>query len=159
MSEWVFSVFSAVIIVAIITVLLPDGRLSKFVKPFISLIVVMIIVSPIVNTEGFLNNITEKSNFITETDSGFLDYVARAKIDLYTENCIKTAEKNGINGCEVLIKYSVNENGALKIDGVSVNLKNAVITSESPHIVILQSVKKDISGYLGIDETGVEFYE
>ena len=42
MSEWVFSVFSAVIIVAIITVLLPDGRLSKFVKPFISLIVVMI---------------------------------------------------------------------------------------------------------------------
>ena len=142
-----------------IAIILPEGRLAKFVKPFVSLVVVLIIVSPIVNFDGINEDFIIASENSVETDADFLNYIARSKIDLYTENCIKIAKKNGISGSTAHIKYTVNENTALKIDGVTINLQNAVISSDSEHIVILQTLKKEISEYLNLRETEVEFYE
>lgn len=159
MTGWIFSVFSAVIIVSVISIVLPDGRTSKFVKPFISLVLILIIVSPIVKSDTALDGIFNASENVLETDADFLEYIAASKIDFYTKNCIKTAEKNGIIGSDILIKYNIDKQGTINIYGVSVNLQNAVISSESEHIVILQSLKKEISDYLKIEESGVEFYE
>lgn len=158
MTEWIVSVFSTVLIVAIISVVLPEGKLFGFVKPFISLIVVLIIVAPIVNADGITESFTATDSAV-ETDGNFLEYVALSKIDFYCENCIKIAENNGINGCEIKIQYTVDEDGALKIHGAKINLQNAVITSDSEHIVILQTVKRQICAYLNVEETGATFYE
>lgn len=159
MKEWLLSVFTAVLIVSVICIILPQGRLSKFVKPFVSMIVIIIILSPIINLNEDFESIMNFKTVAVETDTEFLNYIAKSKIDVYTENCKKTAQKNGINGSEILIEYNVEYDGAINIIWVSVNLQNAVITSENEHIVILQRLKKDLSEYLGIDETGVKIYE
>ncbi len=159
MKEWLLSVFTAVLIVSVIFIILPQGKLSKFVKPFVSMIVILIVLSPVINVDGNFGVDFDSESASVEIDTEFLNYIAKAKIDFYTENCIKTAQKNGINGSEILIEYNAAIDGAIIITGVSVNLKNAVISSESEHIVILQKLKRELSEYLGIDETGVKIYE
>lgn len=158
MSIWIFNVFSSVFLITVISLLLPEGRLSKFVKPFMSLILIVIILSPLIDFKEIINdmNTTDK---IIEIDGEFLNNTMLAKIDKYQQNCIKLAEKNGINGASVIIEYSVDENYLLKIYGAKINLQNAVISSESEHIVILQRLKKDVSEYLSLSEKGVKIVE
>lgn len=159
MKEWLLSVFSAVLIVSLICLILPKGKLSKFAKPFISLIIILIILTPILNVNEFYENIMDINGVSVEIDTEFLQYITTSKIDFYTENCVKIAQKNGINGSDILIEYNVNNDSKVLVTGVSVSLKNAVITSENEHIVILQRLKEELSEYLGIDETGVKIYE
>ncbi|MBR0189041.1 MAG: hypothetical protein IJQ23_01490 [Clostridia bacterium] len=159
MAEWLISVFTAVFVVSVLSILLPEGRLSKFVKPLISLVVIIIVVTPLTNSEGYTENFTKESNAEIKTDADFLGYITRSKIDLYIKNCVKIAEKNGINGSEILIEYSIDDNFTIKISAVLVNLKNAVISSDDEHIVILQRLSSEISDYLKIDASKVTIYE
>ena len=158
MAVWISNVFSSVFLVTVICLLLPNGRLAKFVKPFISLILILIILSPVVNFNGLIDDVSAiKVSF--DLDENFLLDTARAKIDKLQLNCVKIAESNGINGATVLIEYSVNENYEPEISEVKIYLQNAVITSESEHIVILQRLKKGIAEYLSITENWVKIYE
>ena len=159
MATWIISVFSAVFVVSVLSIILPEGRLAKFVKPLISLVVIIIVIAPFIDSDEFVNDFTTIGSKEIKTDSDFLEHVTYNKIDLYTKNCIKIAEKNGINDSEILIEYSVDDNFTITISEVSINLKNTVISSEDEHIVILQRLKNDISEYLGIDTTGVKIYE
>lgn len=159
MTEWLISVFTAAFVVSVLSILLPEGRLSKFVKPLISLVVIVIVIAPLTNSQEYTESFTKISNAEIKTNAEFLGYINRSKIDLYTKNCIKIAEKNGINGSEILIEYSIDEDFAIKISAVSINLQNAVISSNDEHIVILQRLSNEIGDYLGIGAAGVKFYE
>lgn len=159
MTWWILSVLSAVLIISVASLLLPEGKMAKFIRPFISVAVIIVIISPVADLNGFFNGSVFESDIAIETDVNFLRKTALSKIDLYSDNCVKIAEKNGIKGSTVLIEYNVDEDGALLILGAEINLKNAVISGEKEHIVILQRLKKDISEYLRIDETGVKISE
>ena len=120
---------------------------------------IIIIIAPIVNSDGYDLQALTTGGKEVNVDADFLEYISRSKIGVYTENCVKIAEKNGINGSEILIQYTVDDNFTINIYGVSVNLKNAVITSGEEHIVILQRLKDDIAAYLKLKETEVNIYE
>lgn len=159
MLSWIISVFSAVTVITVVSLLLPDGKLAKFIKPFVSLILILLILSPITDIEKYFYDGEEFYDSAITMDTDFLIKTTQAKIDKRKENCIKIAEKNGITGAIVIIEYSVDENYSPKINEVRINLQNAVISSESEHIVILQRLIKEISEYLSISEEGVKIVE
>ena len=160
MKAWLFGIFSVALIITLLSLILPEGKTAKFSKPFISLIAVIIIVSPFINIDDFLSgNITFEYNKTIGTDSEFLEYTTYAKIDKYRLNCVKIAEKNGISGSDIIIKYNVDENYEITITGAEINLKNAVISSDEEHIVILQRLENEISEYLNVDKAGIKIYE
>ena len=158
MSTWIFNIFTSVFLISVISLLLPEGRLSKFVKPFMSFILIVIILSPIIDFKVTIENLNINNTTI-KTDEAFLNTSIIAKIDNYEQNCIKLAQNIGINGASAVIEYSVDENYSLKIYGATINLQNAVISSESEHIVILQRLKREICGYLSLSEQGVKIIE
>lgn len=160
MKVWLFSVFTVALTITVLSLILPEGKIAKFSKPFISLIAVIIIVSPFINTEELLSgNLTLEDYKTVETDSEFIEYTVRAKIDKYRLNCVKIAENNGIIHSEIIINYTVDENYGIRLIGAEINLTNAVITSEDKHIVILQRLKDEVSAYLNVDKAGIEIYE
>ena len=154
MKEWIISVISAVALITVISLLLPEGRLSKFVKPFISAVLILVIVSPIASAGGFSEYFSEGTADISVNDD-FLDYINSAKIDVYRKNCVKIAQNLGINDCDAEIEYLMNDDKSVQIVGVKIYLQNAVITSEDEHIVIMQRLKNALSEYLSIDQTDV----
>lgn len=159
MTSWLLSVFSAVLFISVSALILPEGKMAKFIKPFISIAVILVVLAPISDISGFFDGTGLEDNRVIETDKEFLNRIAISKIDLYSENCVKIAQKNGINGSTALIEYSIDENGQPVIYGVQINLENAVISAGYEHIVILQRLKQDVSEYLRIDETGVKISE
>ena len=160
MKVWLFSVFAVALTITVLSLILPEGKITRFSKPFISLVAVIIIASPFVNTDELLNGTFAFGNDIEiETDSEFIEYTIYAKIDKFRLNCVKIAEKNGITGSEIIIKYVIGENYGITLQGADINLTDAVITSEEEHIVILQRVVSEISVYLNIDKAGIKIYE
>ncbi|MBP5466433.1 MAG: stage III sporulation protein AF [Clostridia bacterium] len=160
MKDWLLGVFSVALIITLLSLILPEGKTAKFVKPFISLIAVVIIVSPLINADAlFSGNVDFYGYKTVETDSDFIEYAIYTKIDKYRLNCVKIAEKNGITGSGILIKYNVDENYGLTVLGAEINLTDAVISSEDEHIVILQRLVNEISAYLNVDKAGIKIYE
>ena len=158
MITWALSVFSSVFFASVISFLLPSGKISKFVKPILSVIVLFVIISPIVNYSEIFESVNQETNlqdvFI---DQNFLNSVGEYKIGIYREKCFEIAKKNGITGEDILIKYNIDDRGKLQILGVDINLKNAVISSEEEHIVILRRVAEEIGDVFGIESSGVSY--
>lgn len=160
MIEWAVSVSAAVVFVALIMLLLPEGKLIKFIKPFVSVAVLVIILSPISKTTDIKELFSfDYSENAVNFDENFIMFINEEKIAVYRENCSKIAQNDGINGAEFIIKYIENGNGGLSVTGAEINLKNAVITSDAEHIVILQRLKTDVASYLNIDTERVTIYE
>lgn len=158
MIAWALNVFSSVFFTSVISFLLPNGKISKFVKPILSIIVLFIIVSPIVNYSEIFESVNQENNLqYIGFDQNFLNYVGESKIGIYREKCSEIAKKNGITGEDILIKYIIDDSGKLQILGVDINLKNAVISSEEEHIVILRRVVEEIGDLVGIDSSGVSY--
>lgn len=158
MIAWALNVFSSVFFTSVISFLLPSGKISKFVKPILSIIVLFIIISPIVNYNEIFESVNQENNLqYIGFDQNFLNYVGESKIGIYREKCSEIAKKNGITGEDILIKYIIDDSGKLQILGVDINLKNAVISSEEEHIVILRRVVEEIGDLVGIDSSGVSY--
>ena len=158
MIAWIINVFISVFLITVITLLLPEGRLSKFVKPFISFILILIILTPVVNVRDFIDDLSSDKISFT-LDENFLFDTVRAKIAKIEQNCIKIAEKNGINGAIVTIEYTVDENYEPKINGAKIYLQNTVINADEEHIVIMQGLVENVAEYLSVSTAGVKVYE
>ena len=159
MKEWVLGAISTVLIITVVSLILPEGKTAKFIKPFISMVLCLTVIAPIFNFNDFNSgNFTLDGAEISLNDD-YLSFIVQSKIDFYTDYCIKIAEKNSINGAECKIEYITEDDYKITVKKVEINLQNAVITSDESHIVIVQRVKEQIREYLGLDDAGVVVYE
>lgn len=153
MKEWILSIIGVVLLVSIFSLLTPSGRLNKIIKGIFSFIISLVIISPVLS-------------YFTDTDVAFtydfsdiaydklyLSYVAEESVNQKQQNCIKIAEELGISEAQVIIEYSVGQAFEIQISGVTVNLRNSVINSESEHINIIDNLRMSISEYLNINES------
>ena len=86
----------------------------------------------------------------------YLNYVNNEKIKNYTQNCISLLDDLGVEGAEVIIQSSVNDDLVIKFEKVLVNLKNSVLISDKEHIDIIEQAKKSIAEYLNVSNDVVE---
>ena len=109
MNDWILSLAIVILIIAIISLILPEGKMGKTVKGFFSLIIILIMIKPILNFNGdkLLNyQVNVNSN---ESQDQYLNYVFRQKATNYQNLCNKIAINNGINAMQTRIEYSVND--------------------------------------------------
>ena len=160
MKAWIVSVSAVVMITAIINLILPEGKMGKFIKGIFSIFVLLTIIKPIIYIKdgGFnYQNIFNQSNF--ELQDEFIEYVSQEKINEYENNCQNILEKNGIQNAFVDIFYALDENLMIIIKSTSIDLKNSVIKSDKAHIDIIKAVRKEIASYLNVKEDLVKIYE
>lgn len=153
MKIWVLSIIVVVFSLSVISLLLPTGKLGKFIKTIFSLVLIFVVIKPIVGLREFDYNIKDifVENEVVIQDS-YLEYVTNKKIIVYKNNCIQIMEKNGVYGGYVDLKYEIDNDCKILYKIVSLNLKNAVIKSDKEHIVIIETVKREIKSYLGLNE-------
>lgn len=155
MKNWIISVASVVIITAIISMIVPDSKMGKYVKGIFSFFVMLVILQPI-----FTNNLSQ-IDFSTGNNEFFIqenyvDFVIEKRVESYESDCIVIAQKCGIENAKVNVDYSIDQNGQIYINNVNLNLKESVIISDKEHIVILKETKLAIAKYLKIDENKVK---
>ncbi len=160
MKNWIFNIIFTVFLVSIITLIIPSGKLKKNVQNTFALIIMIVIIQPfsiIKKNQVNFDYIFEMQDFYVQTE--YLDYINSKNIESLKKNCVKILEDNGVFNAEIEIICSSEEDNALLIENILINLRNSVIKSDKDHIDIIEGVKTDIASYLLFHESQVVIYE
>lgn len=156
MKNWIISVASVVIITAIISMIVPDSKMGKYVRGIFSFFVMLVIIQPIFTNKISLINFSTANDNEIYIQENYVDFVIKKRIESYESDCVIIAKKCGIENAKIEVDYSIDQNGQICINNVNLNLKDSVIISDKEHIVILKETKSAIAKYLGIDENKVK---
>jgi len=156
MNSWLIGVVAIVFLISVLAIIIPEGRLGSFIKPFLSLTVVIVVFYPVFTGDSgsFFSKDTAAYRRI-DYDEKYLSSMFDKKIENYQKNCVEILEKSGITNAPVKIKYNVKEDYSISIIKAFINLSDAVISSEKEHIDLLSEIKRDICDYLIIEEKDI----
>ena len=152
MNNWIINIGAVVLFTAILSLILPNGRLNGVIKSIFSLIIVLIILNPIIsikNSEFSFEDFFTESNIAFQED--YLNFISIKKQENYQENCTLLLEELGVSNSDVDVYYELDQDGNFIIKKVNVNLENSVIKEEFAHIDIIEKIKNKLSSYLQID--------
>ncbi|MBQ8426622.1 MAG: hypothetical protein IJX16_02545 [Clostridia bacterium] len=159
MKEWIFSIGATVLLVSIITLILPDGKIGKFIKSIFSILILMVTIKPLISIDK--SNINYESIFDVvdiKVQENYINYTFEERKKSYEYSCQEILIDLGIENAIVEIIYE-NSNMEFKILSVKINLINSVIKSYKEHIFIIEEIKKEITSYLNIDDSILVIYE
>lgn len=159
MKEWILSVFCIVFICALINMIIPDGRLNKYIKHTFAILVTLVVIKPFLSLDvnfDVFNDIL--SNEKVQYQTSYIDYLCKKKIDALEIECENIFSSYGVSNSTVELEFEINES-VLVIKNATVNLCNSVINSNKEHIDIIGQAKKSVAQYLKLQEKDIRIYE
>jgi len=159
-TSWILSIVGVVIIGVLVDIILPEGEMQKYIKAVFSVIVIVIMITPILQID--FNKIDFDKFLFNETSIELNQNYINNYIDKYKENVeeiLKNSLKsNGFSNVDVEI-YLNKSNTNFEINKVVLNIKNLVININSVHIDKYKEMKTIVVACLNIDENKVVFNE
>ncbi len=156
---WILSILGIVIIGAVIDLVLPSGRMNKYVKSIFAAVTVLVIIMPL---PTLFKNGCRSDGFIIGGDIN-LD-------ESYLENMRAVKKASLING----LKSALSDDGIIigeiyidgdfdsavpVITGVKINLNQVVIVGQSEHINKYELILEKLTKYLTVDKDVIVIYE
>jgi len=146
MKEIILSIISISLILTLFDLILPKGNMSDIIKYSLSFISLIILISPLINKNGWLDFNFETYNEIYY-DQNLLNFINEKKLINDEKICNEIIKKTGINDAVVKIEYTVNE-------------LNAVYTGVNVYgCSYLQEIATELSTYLNVPVGEIRFYE
>lgn len=160
MKNWLLSICVTVIIISVFAIIAPQGKIGKFIKSILNIVLVLVIVKPVINIDmdSVISKIINSGNEVV-FQTEYLNVISERKADIYEKNCILIIEDCGVNDASVVIDYISDEDGFFYIENVSVNLKNSVFISDKEHIDIIDEIRERLGEYLNVKSEAIDIYE
>lgn len=163
---WILSIAGIIILSAMLSLILPEGKAGKLIKSILALLVILVIIKPLFSifSGGEVSFMPENQTIVTEQQN-FIDYINGKKIESYKTNTEQILKNHGVYDAQieiiVLTDNDINEytNGGPIIQKIIIDLKNSVIKSDSPHKDIVKDLKKDLAEYFSLSQEKIEIYE
>ena len=151
MQSYILSIITSILLVSVCSIILPEGKMGKYIKSIFSLVIIIVMVNPLLNffntnnfTELSLNNSVEYYN-----DENYLDYVFNKRIENTTKNVENVLFQQKIDS-SVEIIYEILDYDIV-VKKVNVILQNDSISKEDEHIIIT-AIKQTVAKCLNISE-------
>lgn len=162
MKTWLLSVGAMILLTALITLILPNGRTNKLIRSVFALLTLLVIVQPLVSlktgeAEIVIPSITNDNEIYLQED--FLGYIIEKRNENKEKECGKILSEKGINGAFVEIGYITDGKASYEIKKVTVNLTESVIFPDKEHIDIIEVIRTEIADYLKTDKEVIYIYE
>lgn len=160
MKEWALKILISVLILSSISIILPTGKLSSYIKYVFAIILIPIVIEPVLmikNNNFDFNMVFNETEVQVQND--YLDYISEQKINEYNSRLNVLLNNLGVLGAKVDLLYNIDENYIIHIKKVCIDLTNSVINSDKEHIDIIETIKTAYSEYLHIDKDEVIIYE
>ncbi len=156
---WILSILGVAVIGAVIDLILPSGRMNKFVKSVFAAVTVLIIILPLPH---LLKNGCRTDGFLWEQDvplqDDYLNYTAAIKKNALLKGLRAAMEADGITLGDIEITGDFSGNAPV-IEKVRINLSQVVMAEQWEHIHKYTTVRTKVAEYLAVDEDVVELYE
>lgn len=156
-SSWILSVVGVVLIVVVVEMILPSGKVSKFIKTILSLFIVFVFVSPIVTlkNKNYFDEIFNSNNININLE--YVKEINQQKIYEYEKRVEETLDYNGYKNIDITINAEISNE--IKIYKIYVNICNLVISENLQHIDKYTNIIAIVKNIIDIDEKDIVFNE
>lgn len=151
-SAWILSILGIVIIGTIIDLILPSGRMNKYIKSIFATVTILIIILPLPSLikNGFkFDGGLIKEDF--QLDENFIDYSNKFKVGYLERGMQDAFTKEGLKNIKVTIKAEIKGND-IKITQVTINLVNLVISENLEHINKYELIDRLVTTHLKVNK-------
>ncbi len=155
-SGWVLSIVGVVIITVVVEIIMPEGNISKYIKGFLVIFTVFIMVSPITNIS--IADIFSENDFSISLDDTFLQQVNEEKAIEYGEIIKDKLVAGGYDGINIDVCID-NSKTEMKITAIFVDLSKVVLNPKNENIDIYNNIKSVIKSVVTIDAEDIIFNE
>ena len=155
---WVVSVALMVIISTIITIIIPEGKVSGIIFVVLGVMIISVIIKPIMNLkdESVFTFNNETLNEVDLIDYGYVDYTFYLRSKVIENESIKLLDDKGYKTKSLEIIYDDSDFRQFIIKKVKVFLDMEVIKFSNEHIDIIDEVKSILASYLSIKKEVIE---
>ena len=135
MNGYLLSVIGAVLISAILTAVLPNGKSSGIIKTVLKLACILIIISPVLEYIKYEKNPQKNTeNSVIQTDSEFINYYSELRIENATAQIEKELYAKFSLSIHVELEWSIEkadsylfyDDEAIKISCIRIQMPSAV---------------------------------
>ncbi len=153
MIAWIISISVSTLITSILITLLPEKESINIVKFVMSLVVILVIITPLTNNEFYLNlNLKNESANCVEIQNNFIDYYSSKKIEYIKNYCNIICNEEGFNQANVILDYE-EEEGVLNVKKIMIYLTTSDNISNEERIKISDRIIKGIKKEYNVDVT------
>ena len=157
MSGYILTILGIVLAGILIDIIVPTGKINKYIKSIFAIFVVAVIIMPVVKLISNKDNITIDYNDY-EIEENLMNYIFSSRVRAY-ENEIETALNNaGYSKVDIKINYSINSN-ELSLNSCEVNLKNMTSSNIEMHNNRYEFIAETIKEITNLTDEVIIFYE
>lgn len=157
MSSYILNVVGVVFISIVIDLILPSGKMEKYVKSATALIIVFVIISPIPALFKKAQNLKFNTNE-SLIDQSFIQKTNQKKAESIEKAIINELLKLGIENVEVELICDETKDDVVFLFA-NVDLKKVSLTSAGQGINLREEIIKTISHFINIKKENILFYE
>lgn len=158
MSAWILSIVGIILVTTLVSIVLPEGKLARYVKSILAFATILVVIAPLKEIGG---KELDFSGIFTSSESGyqesFLYYINEKKAAALEQGCLANLEEAGMTGAKVTVLFV--DDVTFSIEKVQVNVKNLVCQEDKPHNDRNVEIRRRLAEYLKIEVWQVELYE
>ena len=156
LSVWVLSIVGIAFTGVFVDIIMPEGKMNKYVKGVFALVSLLVIISPVAKIidEGFTIKDVFYNENATMIDKDFVD-ATNKQIKESLENSLEAKLANaGFMQVDVEIKVNL-DNQDFEIEKIIVDISKMVINSNMVHINKYTEIKGVVINYINVEESDV----
>lgn len=160
MSAYILSICGAVILSALVTIIMPEGKIGKFINGVLKILCVFIMLVPLVNWVSDLKFEGKGEGNETEVslDEDYLDYFFGKQAESFSEELEKIVEKEFSIKVLIVTDWECADY-AFSVRKVQINIKDFGMNGNDEHIMIIEQLRTRVSEIANIDKEAVTVYE
>lgn len=157
MSGYILTILGIVLAGILIDIIVPTGKINKYIKSIFAIFVVAVILMPVVKFIAKSDDIT--INYTDyEIEQNLMNYIFSSRVTAYENEIIEVLENNGLSNIDIKINYSINSN-ELSLNSCEVNLKNMTSSNIEMHNNRYEFIAETIKEITNLTDEVIIFYE
>ena len=157
MSGYILTILGIVLAGILIDIIVPTGKINKYIKSIFAIFVVAVILMPVVKFIAKSDEIT--INYTDyEIEQNLMDYIFSSRVTAYENEIIEVLENDGLSNIDIKINYSINSN-ELSLNSCEVNLKNMTSSNIDSHNNRYEFIAETIKEITNLTDEVIIFYE
>ena len=145
LSSYLLGIVGVVLLTVLIDLILPDGKINKYIKSVIAIVVVAVIISPVaklVKSDFDFSNLFTSSGY--KVDEVLLSEITNQNLQNYESELEKSLANLGYSNVHISI-VSERRNGNQIIKYIYVDLCDLVINKNESHIDYYTKIKESVA--------------
>ena len=153
-SSWILSIVGVVVIGVVVELIMPEGNISKYIKGFLAIFIVFIMINPLTNIT--IDDVFAPGDYVLNLDNDFLQEVNEDRIREYKLLLQETLSEEGYEDVSITFDTK-SKNGKLEIVSIFVDLSKVVLNEKVENINIYNNIKNIIKNAIQIDSEDIIF--